>query len=154
MNPAKKLMKNDQRKERNRQAKVKKAETRKALAVMLGKTVVEKEVPTGNIVDGKPETKKVLEFPAYIKTSADGTPLPFRGQQQNPPRLGWLGAKGFKQRLGGRKNRPGEKDAHALAIIEDAGRTFAKEVDKALAPPAEETVPVVPINAAEQVAAL
>jgi hypothetical protein len=152
------------RKERNRLAKVAKKATRQAFLAMLGKTIIEKEVPvideaTGlpaKNEDGTPKTTKTLEFPSYIKTAADGEPLPFKGQQQNPPQLGWLGAKTFKQRLGGRKNRPGEKFLHEQAIVEDASRTFAKEVDKVLNPPApdETTVPVVPINAAQEVASL
>src|SRR5580658_6876879 len=92
------------RKERNRLAKVAKKSTRQAFLAMLGKTIIEKEVPvideaTGlpaKNEDGTSKTKKTLEFPPYIKTSADGSPLPFRWQAQNPPRLGWLGAKGFK----------------------------------------------------------
>jgi hypothetical protein len=155
------------RKEKNRAAKEAKRLTRQSFMAMLGKTVVEKEIPTGEVTvlstfgaDGKevrtttPEMKKVLDFPTFIKTSADGTPLPFRGQQQNAPRLSWIGARGFKQRLGGRKGRPGENTLRGEAIVEDASRAFAVAVDKILNPPAPTTVPVVPIDAAEQAAQL
>jgi hypothetical protein len=158
------LAKKLSRKERNRLTKEQKRKNREAFLAMLGKTVIEKEVPvideaTGlpaKNEDGTPKTTKTLEFPGYIKTAADGEPLPFKGRQQNPPQLGWLGGKTFKQRLGGRKNRPGEKFLHEQAIAEDASRVLAREVDKVLNPPVpEETmVPVVPINAAQEVASL
>jgi hypothetical protein len=147
MNPSKQAA----RKERNKAAKQKKAETRQQFMAMLGHTVVEKEISTGEQnEDGSPRTEKILDFPPFIKTAADGSPLPFRGQQQSPPRLAFVGAKTYVQRQGGRKNRPGETVLHEAAIVEDASRTFAKEVDKILNPPQETpTVPVVPIDAAE-----
>lgn len=153
MNPEKKAAKKQARKERNRLATQKKAETRQKFLAMLGRTVVEKDVPTGEQnEDGTPKTNKVLDFPKYIKTSADGSPLPFKGQPSHPPRLAFVGAKTYKQQGGNRKSRSGEKYLHAQAIIEDASRTFAKEVDKILNPPQEPTVPVVPVDAVEMAA--
>lgn len=60
------------------------------------------------------------------------------------PRLAWLGAKMAKQSNGGRKNAPGLRFEHLQAIPEDASRTLAIEVDKALKPtPAPETETVI-----------
>lgn len=138
------------RKEANRKRKAEKAESRKQFMAMLGRTVVEKEVPTGNQTeDGKPEMKKVLEFPPYIKTALDGSPIPYRGQAQHPPRLTFVGGKTYKQQGLSRKNRPGELKLHEEAIVEDASRSFAKAVDSVLNPPVEPVVPVVPVDAAE-----
>jgi hypothetical protein len=52
-------------------------------------------------------------------------------------KLTWLNGKQYAQAFGARKNRPGEHLLHAAAIVEDASRAFAKEVDKALIPVSE-----------------
>jgi len=46
--------------------------------------------------------------------------------------LAWLGGKSYTQVFGSRKGRSGHKPEHTEAIVEDASRSFAKEVDKAL----------------------
>jgi hypothetical protein len=157
-------MKKAIRKAANKAAKQKKAETRKQFMALLGKTVQETQVPVINEEtgvpetneDGTPKTTTVLDFPSYIKTAGDGTPLPFKGTpQQRPSSLAFIGAKAYPQQGLSRKGRPGEKYLHAAAVIEDASRTFAKEVDKILNPPPVETnVPVVPVDAAELAAAV
>lgn len=58
----------------------------------------------------------------------------------NPPTspsintLAWLGGKVYIQSSGGRKGRPGEHLLHAEAVIEDASRMLAIQIDKALTP--------------------
>ena len=50
-------------------------------------------------------------------------------------RLAWLDLKSRPKAVPlPRKNRLNYREEHAEALIEDASRTFAKEVDKALAP--------------------
>lgn len=48
------------------------------------------------------------------------------------PRLAWIGAKMYKQSNGGRKNAPGLSFEYSQAVPENASRTFAAEVEKAL----------------------
>jgi hypothetical protein len=143
MNPDKKQA----RKERNRLAKQEKAAARQANLALVGKLVFEKEV------DGK----KVLDFPPVIRTSADGSILPLP-EHRHPSfaRSVFVNGKTFKNSYISMKNRPGNSILHAEAIVEDASRAFAKEVDKILNPPkVEETViPVIPENAAIEAAQL
>jgi hypothetical protein len=55
------------------------------------------------------------------------------------PRLVWLGGKQAKQQGDSRKNRSHFGQEHASAVVENASRTFTKEVDKALTPTPEPT---------------
>jgi hypothetical protein len=116
------------RRERNRATKIPKAKVRQEFLALLGKTLVEKEVPVLDEETGLPteKTEKHYDFPPFIKMSADGTPLPFKGQQQNPPQLSWLNGKTFKQSAGGRKNRSGQKELHTEALLESANRLERK----------------------------
>ena|SRR5258708_524972 len=120
---------------RNRLDKKTKAAFRLLAQIELGKTVVTTEVPTGEIVDGVAETKTVLSLPEP------------KFRYVNPTRFGWLGAKTYPQQGLSRKNRPGNKELHSKAVVEDASRMFAKEVDRALAPAEATKIPIVPINA-------
>ena len=54
------------------------------------------------------------------------------------PRLSWLGGKTYPTHFASRKNRPGNKELHAAAIVEHASRTLATEIDKALSQAPEE----------------
>lgn len=54
-----------------------------------------------------------------------------------PNRLAWIGVKSLAQSGNSRKNRPGFKSEHTQALIENASRTLAVEIDKALTPPSE-----------------
>lgn len=58
------------------------------------------------------------------------------------PRFAWLGAKQYKQSGDSRKNRSGHGPEHSQAIVENASRGFAKEVNKALAPSPEHVAAV------------
>ena len=106
----------------NRFNKQAKAYARSLALIELGKTVIETEVPTGNVVDGKPETKKVLSFPptgpknslGRVKQPKEFQPSPFSSTS-----LLWIGAKSFKQHGAQRKLRPGNKELHAAAIPEN-----------------------------------
>jgi hypothetical protein len=100
-----------------------KAEARHLTDIELGKTVIETEVPTGEFTeDGKPVTKKVLDFPptgpkncrGRVKQPKEFQPTPFSSTS-----LLWIGAKSFKQHGTQRKLRPGNKELHAVAIPEN-----------------------------------
>lgn len=54
----------------------------------------------------------------------------------NPPHLSFVGMKRYRQHSSQGKLRPGNKELHAAAIVEDASRTFTKECDKAMGIPA------------------
>lgn len=139
MTPEKKAL----RKKRNAEFKANRAATRKQFLVNLGHVVIEKEVPVLDAnkqpvmgEDGKQKTMKVLDFPPFIKTSADGTPLPFRGRYQRPPRLSWLSQRsGHPTRVGHNKNKSGRLQEYNAAIGEQGSRLFAQAVDAILNPP-------------------
>lgn len=159
MNPEKKAA----RILKNKAGKAHKAEVRKNFLALLGKTVVSNLTPVLNAEgipeleeNGDPKMTTTLSFPPYIKTSADGSPLPFRGRDTaRTSRSAFIGSKAAASSGLSRKNRPGEKVLHTEAVTEDASRSFAKEVDKILNPPKVETpVPVVPVDAAELAAAV
>lgn len=128
------------------------------MLIALGKALVKTETPkvdeNGVAIkdaEGKPEMEVSYDFPAYVKTTADGSVKPIKFDYRPKfQRLAWLSGKVFKQQGLSRKNRPGESKLHAEAIVEDASRAFAREVDKALAP----EVPVVPMEAAAEAAQL
>jgi hypothetical protein len=148
MNPDKKAA----RREKNRLAKIAKAAERQANLAIIGKLVFEKEVIAA---DGTKST--TLNLPPFIKTSLDGSILPLRDNRLGTALpLSFIGAKSHPHQGLSRKNRPGNKELHTDAIVENASRSLAVEIDKALAPPvAEETpIPVIPENAVQEVAAL
>lgn len=123
--------------------KIIKAAKRKAALIELGKTV---ETTYSTAEDGSQITH--LDLPVTVRVPVE----------KSVPRLTWLGGKTYVHSGPQSKLRPGNKELHAESIVEDAGRTFAKEVDKALNPPpvvAEGTpVPVVPLDAAPEAATL
>lgn len=131
------------RRVRNRAVKLVKAANRQAALVELGKLV---EVRYNTTDDGG--TKTNYELPATVRVPTE----------KSIPSLSWLGGKQYAQHGPQSKLRPGNKSLHSAAIIEDASRSFTKEVDKILNPPqeiAEETpVPVVPMDVVPEVAAL
>ena len=158
-----KLQKKLDRQERNKQRKQAKAAQTKANFAMLGRLVFEREVPTGEVVDGVAVTEKVLDFPPAIRTSKDGSILPLpEPKYPNYPHAAVFASSSFPRGVAPKtfplsglsmKNRPGNKELHGEAIVEDASRTFANEVAKAMTP--EETpVPVVPEGLAGEVAQL
>lgn len=57
----------------------------------------------------------------------------------NIPRLSWLGGKQHTTHFLSRKNRPGESQLHTAAIVEDASRTLAVQIDKAFSVPEGDT---------------
>jgi hypothetical protein len=151
MNPEKKAA----RQAKNKAAKIVKAAARQAHLATLGKLVIEKTVAIDIEAGEGVVTKTVPDFPPFIATTADGSIKPFYNQPQSFSKLAFIGAKTYKQQGLSMKNRPGNKELHGQAVVEDASRTFAKEVDKAMTPVAEETpIPVVPENAAQQAAQL
>jgi hypothetical protein len=113
------------RKVRNLEAKRVRAAQRQIELVELGKTLVKKEVP-GPEVDGKPTTVTTYELPEVQAAPAFN----------NPPHLSFVGMKRYRHHGLSMKNRPGNKELHAEAIVEDASRTFTKECDKAMGIPA------------------
>lgn len=113
---AKQKAKRELQKPYNLGQKIIKAAKRQAEMIELGKTVIVTENADGT---------KSYAFP------------PKQKELPSPPRLSWLGGKMFKYSWS-RKNSPGLKDEHAAAIYENASRTLAKEIDKALAPPPQE----------------
>lgn len=144
------------RKKRNLERKAARAEAHKNLMVQLGRSLVKTETPKVDEegvalkdADGKPLMETTYDFPPYIKLTADGSVKPIKYDfRQKVTKLAWLNG---KQSAGSRrKSRPGEPQLHAEAIVEDASRSFTREVDKALAP----VVPVVPIDAAPEAAKL
>lgn len=115
MTPEKKAKQNakrSQRHEANVLGKAIRAAQRREEMIELGKTVIVSEK------DGV----KNYAFP------------PKRKEPPSPPRLSWLNGKTFRHSAA-RKNSPGLKDEHAAAILENASRSLAVEIDKALAPP-------------------
>jgi hypothetical protein len=56
------------------------------------------------------------------------------------PRLSWLGGKTYKTHFLSRKNRPGNKELHVGAIVENATRALlAVQINKALADSASQS---------------
>ena len=100
------------RKCRNEAAKAQRAEARRLAMIELGKTV---------IVTVDDEGVKHYAFP------------PKQKEPPSVPGLAWLGGKQYRH-PDPRKCRSGYKPEHTEAIIEDASRSLAKEIDKALAP--------------------
>lgn len=113
----KQAQKRQDRKGRNLIGKILRAEQRQKALIELGKTVIEVETK-----DEEGNVTKHYDFPPVPK---------FRGRSIHS--LAWLSAKTSKQGVS-RKHRPSFQVEQGEAIIEDASRTFAKEVDKALAP--------------------
>jgi hypothetical protein len=111
---------------RNLEAKRLRAAQRQRELVELGKTLIETEVD-GPEVDGKPTKVKKYELPVErviptINISAHA----------------FVGEKMRRTHSLSMRNRPGNKELHAEAIVEDASRTFTKECDKAMSVPAVE----------------
>lgn len=102
--------------DRNFVRKALRAEQRREELVALGKTVITTKDAEGN---------EHYSFP----------PAPPVVPSVN--RLAWLGAKTHKQGIS-RKNRLTFKVEQGEALVEDASRTFATEVDKILNPPIPE----------------
>lgn len=117
----------------NKYKKALRAEARGLALVELGKTVIETEVPTGNVVDGKPETKKVLSFPPTGPKNSRGRvkqPKEFQPSPFSSTSLLWVGAKQHAHTGAQRKSRPGNKELHAAAIPDNqafALATLAKQ---------------------------
>ena len=117
----------------NKYKKELRAEARRLTLIELGKTVIETEVPTGNVVDGKPETKKVLSFPPTGPKNSRGRvkqPKEFQPSPFSSTSLLWVGAKQHAHTGARRKSRPGNKELHAAAISDNqafALATLAKQ---------------------------
>ena len=113
------------RKLRNLEGKRLRAAQRQSELVELGKTLIKTEVD-GPEVDGKPTKVTKYELPPVVAAPAFN----------NPPHLSFAGMKRFRHHGVQGKLRPGNKELHAEAIVEDASRTFTKECDKATGVPA------------------
>jgi hypothetical protein len=122
MKPEKRLARRD----RNAKLKLERADARRKEMIELGKTVIVTENEDGT---------KSYAFPPKQK--------PF---SLNIPSLTHIAEKTRKTGIP-RKNRPGLKPEHTAALIENASRSFATEVDKALGVPAVdgEPIPFVPM---------
>ena len=144
------------RTERNKQAKTVKREIRQANLAVVGRLVFEKEVPTGETnEDGTQKTKTVLCLPPFIRTASDGSILPLKNREpRSVPSLAFIGAKTYRHHGGHAKTRPGNKELHGEAIVELHSRSLAVAIDAVLNPPEGTPIPVVPENAAQEVAQL
>jgi len=120
-----------QRKLRNLEGKRVRSEQRRLDLIELGKTLVAKEVD-GPEVDGKPTKMTVYELPE----------TPVVPAFNNPPHLTFVGMKTYRHQFSSGKLRPGNKELHAAAIVEDASRTFTKGCDQAMSVPAVDGEPL------------
>jgi hypothetical protein len=107
--------------------KVVKAEKRRLALVELGKTVVTTYSlsETEKNEDGTPKQIAHYEFP----------PEPLNPAFNIPAHI-FVGEKMRKTHFLTMRNRPGNKELHAEAIVEDASRTFTKACDAAMSVPA------------------
>lgn len=119
------------RKLRNLEGKRVRAEQRRLNLVELGKTLIKTEID-GPEVDGKPTKVIQYELSAVVEQSAFN----------NPPHLTFAGMKRFRHHGIQGKSRPGNKELHAEAIVEDASRTFTKACDAAMSVPAVDGEPL------------
>ena len=101
------------RKTRNRAGKSLRAIERNDELVAIGKTLIPKEVPTGLLIDGVAQKKTI-----YVEQTIPRGPRGMYGMTSR--RDSFLSGKSFTQSGGGRKNRPGNKELHAEALIENA----------------------------------
>lgn len=112
----------------NKYKKALSAEARRLALIELGKTVIETEVPTGNVVDGKPGTKKVLSFPPTGPKNSRGRvkqPKEFQPSPFSSTSLLWVGAKQHAHTGAPYATRPGNKELHAAAIPENQAFVLA-----------------------------
>lgn len=116
------------RKLRNLEAKRLRAAQRQLELVELGKTLikVETDSETEKNEDGTPKKVVSYELPPVVEAPTFN----------NPPHLAFAGMKRYRHQFMTGKGRPGNKELHAEAIVEDASRTFTKECDKAMSVPA------------------
>lgn len=121
MTPEKKAQKSAQRRDRNIAHKALRAEIRRKEMIELGKTV---------IVTEKEDGTKSYAFPPKQKQRGFSIPC-----------LSHIAEKTRKTGIP-RKNRPGLKPEHTAALLEEASRSFAREVDKAMGIPAVDGEPV------------
>jgi hypothetical protein len=105
--------------------KIIKAEQRRLDLIELGKTLVKTEVD-GPEVDGEPTKVVKYDIPGVTEQPAFN----------NPPHLSFVGMKRHPHHFAQSKLRPGNKELHGEAIVENASRTFTKECDKAMNVPA------------------
>ena len=103
------ILKQMTRRVRNHAAKVTRAAARHAELSEAGKAVIVTETD-GVKTYALPSLPKVVEPPT-------------------PNKLSWLGGKQYGD---SRKNRSGVSPEHRLALVENASRTFAVEIEKAL----------------------
>lgn len=101
------------RKLRNLEGKRVRSAQRQSELVELGKTLIKTEVD-GPEVDGKPTKVVKYELPPVVAAPAFN----------NPPHLAFVGMKRYSHHLVQGKLRPGNKELHAEAIVEDASRTY------------------------------
>ena len=127
-----------QRKLRNLEGKRVRSAQRRLDLVELGKTLIKTEVD-GPEVDGKPTKVVKYELPERVVAPAFN----------KPPHLSFAGMKRYRQHSAQGKLRPGNKELHAQAIVEDASRTFTKECDKAAGVPAVNGEPIASAEAVD-----
>lgn len=106
------ILKQMTRRVRNHAAKVARTAARRVELIEGGKTVIVTETD-GVKTYALPPTPKIVEPPT-------------------PNKLSWLGGKQHSQQGDSRKNRSGVSPEHRLALVENASRTFAVEIEKAL----------------------
>jgi hypothetical protein len=123
-------MKRVRRKAVNRAVKELRQKARQRELVQLGQTL--KAVESARVSG---ENDRMIDM-TIEKIVDNGGVLP-EPARPSINKLTWLNGKQYAQAFGARKNRPGEHLLHAAAIVEDASRAFAKEVDKATTPLAE-----------------
>jgi hypothetical protein len=151
------------RKQRNREAKLAKTIARQSNLALVGKLVYDRVVGMDLETEGGPTEIKVLDFPPAIRTSRDGSILPLKNRSNDiPSRIAGYGstsllhvsAKQHRQHGPSMKTRPGNPQLHAEAVVEDASRSLAKQIDAALAPADTTPIPVIPMNLAEEASQL
>src|SRR5208282_3005412 len=97
-------------------------------------TLIAKEVPTGLLIDGVTQTTTV-----YVEPAVPRGPRGVYGMTSR--RDSFMSGKSFSQSRGGRKNRPGEKDAHTASLtMNDVYNVLRPALDAVETPEAQQQV--------------
>jgi hypothetical protein len=124
MKPALKFLREDA----NRFRKLLRKEVRRQELVALGRTLVTKEITTE--VDGKPVVETISIFPPEGRKGTRGKvkqPREFRVSYFNSTALAFLSGKTFKHSGAHSKTRPGNKELHIAAQVENGLGFLARQ---------------------------
>lgn len=144
-----------------------KAIARTLALVELGKTLVpgkrtvitgyeEVEVPRQRrkVVTPITEVKEVLIAPPTGPKTTRGRvkePRQFRSGYSNSTRLVWLGGKAFHQHGALGKTRPGNKELHTEANVENGIGDLARKEAKAREPKPTPDIPIIPLDSLPEI---